>query len=102
LALLEQPGAAAERAQRSTDELQLWALTLLRYDSVMYHVCVFRWIRMMAVAYELKAPGIFEYMPLLLSIVPPDEVYRPRPQMLPDGEHVIEGLYPPPESVPAS
>lgn len=64
----------------------------------MYHVCVFRWIPMIASAYDYKVPGIFEYMPLLQKIVPYDEEYRPLPQMLGDGEHAIEGLYPPPES----
>jgi hypothetical protein len=98
LALLEQPETAAARAERSNDALQLWALTLLRYDHVMYHVCVFRWIPMIAAAYDYKVPGIFEYMPLLQQIVPYDEEYRPLPQMLTDGEHLIEGLYPPPES----
>jgi hypothetical protein len=97
LALLAHPEAAAARAQRSTDALQLWALTLLRYDQVIYHVCVFRWVQMIAAAHEYKAPGIFEYMPLLQSIVPDDEEYRPLPEKLANGEHRIEGLYPPPE-----
>ena len=71
---------------------------MTRHDIVLYHVCVFRWLKMLSDAYEYKLPGIFEYMPLLLSIVPPGEEYRPRPQLREDGEHVIEGLYPPPEA----
>jgi hypothetical protein len=105
LALLAQPEAAAARAERSSDALQLWTLTLLRYDHVMYHVCVFRWVQMIASAHDFNAPGIFEYTPLLQSIVPEDEEYRPRPQKHANGEHTIEGLYPPPDSpniVPAS
>jgi len=105
LALLAQPEAAAARAEQSTDALQLWTLTLLRYDHVMYHVCVFRWVQMIASAHDFNAPGIFEYTPLLQSIVPDDEEYRPRPQKHANGEHTIEGLYPPPDSpsiVPAS
>jgi hypothetical protein len=104
-ALIEQPQNAAARAETSSDEKQLWALTLLRNDLVMYHVCVFRWLKMLADAYEYKIPGIFEYMPLLLSIVPPSEEFRPHPQKRPDGEHEIEGLYPPPRDaagVPAT
>ncbi|HTU58246.1 MAG TPA: hypothetical protein VMF89_07425, partial [Polyangiales bacterium] len=105
LALLAQPEAAAARAERSSDALQLWTLTLLRYDHVMYHVCVFRWVQMIASAHDFDAPGIFEYTPLLQSIVPDDEEYRPRPQKHANGEHTIEGMYPPPDSqsiVPAS
>jgi hypothetical protein len=97
LALLAQPETAAARAERSSDALQLWALMLLRYDLVMYHVCVFRWINMIAAAYEYKAPGIFEYTPLLQSIVPDEEDYRPFTHKLANGEHTIDGLYPPPE-----
>ena len=98
LALLAQPEAAAARAERSSDALQLWTLTLLRYDHVMYHVRVFRWVQMIAAAYDYKVPGIFEYMPLLQHIVPDDEQYRPQPEKLADGEHRIEGLYPPPQA----
>ena len=96
LTLLAQPKAAAARAERSSDALQLWTLTLLRHDHVMYHVCVFRWVPMIAAAYDFKVPGIFEYMPLLQSLVPDDEEYRPRSQKLANGEHSVEGLYPPP------
>jgi hypothetical protein len=107
LALLAQPEAAAARAERSSDALQLWTLALLRYDHVMYHVCVFRWVQMIASAHDFNAPGIFEYTPLLQSIVPDDEEYRPMPQKHENGEHTIDGLYPPPDSptgniVPAS
>lgn len=105
LALLEQPQNAAARVASSSDERQLWALTLLRHDIVMYHVCVFRWLKMLADAHEYKVPGIFEYMPILLNMVPPSEVFRPRPRKRPDGEHEIEGLYPPPDdpvTVPAT
>jgi hypothetical protein len=94
-AILAQPETAAARAERSSDELQFWTLTLLRHDLVMSHVCVFRWLKMMADAHLYKIPGIFEYIPLMLSIVPPGEEFRPRTEMLPDGEHVVEGLYPP-------
>jgi hypothetical protein len=93
LTLLAQPENAAARVATSTDEKQLWALTMLRHDLVMYHVCVFRWLKMLADAHEYKIPGIFEYMPLLLSMVPRSEVFRPRPHKRPDGEHEIEGLY---------
>ncbi len=98
LALLTQPETAAARALRSSDALQLWSLALMRYDLVMYHISVFRWLKMMADPYEAKVPGIFEYIPLLVSIVPPDEVFRPHTQKCPDGDHVIEGLYPPQEA----
>jgi hypothetical protein len=96
-ALLDQPQDAAARVEASSDERQLWALALMRYDILMYHVCVFRWLKMLADAHEYKVPGIFEYMPLLLSLVPPAEEFRPQPFKRPDGEHEIEGLYPPPD-----
>jgi hypothetical protein len=97
MALLAQPEAAAARAEQSSDALQLWALALLRYDHVMYHVCVFRWVPMIASAYDYNVPGIFEYMPLLQGIVPDEEEYRPLSHKLEDGEHRVEGLYPPPD-----
>ena len=96
--LLAHPETAAARAERSSDATQLWTLTLLRHDLMMYHVCAFRWLKMMTDAHEYKIPGIFEFVPLMLSIVPPGEVYRPHTQMLPNGEHVIDGLYPPSEA----
>lgn len=98
LELLAHPETAAARAERSSDASQLWALALLRYDHLMYHVRVFRWVQMIAAAHEYKVPGIFEYIPLLQSIVPEDEEYRPQPQKLADGEHWIDGLYPPPDA----
>jgi hypothetical protein len=97
LELLEHPENAAARAATSTDEMQLWALAMLRHDIVMYHASVFRWLKMLADAHDYKVPGIFEYVPLLLTLVPPSEEYRPRPHLRDDGEHEIEGLYPPPE-----
>jgi hypothetical protein len=94
--ILAHPETAAARAERSSDETQLWTLTLLRHDLVMTHASAFRWAKMMADAYEYKLPGIFEYIPLLVSLKPPGEVYRPHTQLLADGEHIIEGFYPPP------
>jgi hypothetical protein len=99
LELLAQPETAAARAARSTDALQLWALTLLRHDIMMYHLCALRWFKVLGDAHKLQVPGFFEYTPLLIDLVPPGEVHRPSVQLLPDGEHLIEGLYPVPERI---
>jgi hypothetical protein len=98
LSLLAHPETAAARAEQSSDAMQLWTLTLLRHDLMMSHVCVFRWLKMLADAHEYKIPGIFEYVPLMVSLVPPGELFRPHTQKLADGEHVIDGLYPSPEA----
>jgi hypothetical protein len=94
--LLAHPERVAARAERSTDAQQLWALSLLRYDIMMAHVCCFRWSEIGRDSHRLGFPGIFEYYPVLSEIIPPEEEFRPRIEKHPDGEHGIEAFYPPP------
>jgi hypothetical protein len=95
LAQLKSPNTAAARAAQTTDETQIWALGLLRYDLMMMHVCAFRWSEMGKRCHAYDGPGIFEYYPLLAQIIPPDEEFCPEPVKLANGEFVIEGFYPP-------
>ena len=101
LALLAHPEKAAARAEQSTDETQLWTLTMIRYDLMMAHVSAFRWLDIAEEPYRMKVPGLFEYYPLMLTIVPPGEEYWPKQERQPDGEHVVAGLYPQSERLAA-
>jgi hypothetical protein len=94
--LLAHPEQVAARAALSTDATQLWALSLLRYDIMMAHVCAFRWSEIGRESHKLGVPGIFEYYPLLSEVIPRQEEFRPLIAKHPDGEHSIEAFYPPP------
>jgi hypothetical protein len=95
-ATLAEPARAIERAQRSSDATQFWALALLRYDQVMTHIATFRASEMGVQSRDEGLPGIFEYYDLLVQIEPPGEEFHTRFIKHPDGEHTIEGFYPPP------
>jgi hypothetical protein len=103
LAMLAAPERAAERAARTTDQTQLWALAMMRHEMMLLHVRCFRWNAIGMDGYKFKLHGIFEYAPLLMTVVPPDEEFRPEPHKHHDGEFSIEGLYARPgsESQPA-
>jgi hypothetical protein len=90
-----------ERFAASSDGNQLWGLALLRSELMMQHVCSFRWTDIGREYYEMKIPGLFEYYPLLKDIVPPDEEFIATVKKLPNGEHVIDGFYPPPTLSPS-
>jgi hypothetical protein len=47
-------------------------------------------------SHNIGIPGLFEYYPLLSSCPLPDEQWRPEVVMHANGEHTIEGFYPPP------
>jgi hypothetical protein len=93
-ALLEQPELAAERAARSSDEAQLWALSMFRYDLMLQHIRAFRWSLVGSDCHALKLHGIFEYYPLMAAYQPPDEEWLPTFVKDASGAHQIEGLYP--------
>jgi hypothetical protein len=95
-ALLAEPRRAVERAQSSTDATQLWAVGILRYDQVMANISTFRGSEMGLASVEQGLPGVFEYFDLLVKVVPRGEEFVPRFVLHPDGEHTIEGFYPPP------
>ncbi|MDB4991321.1 MAG: symbB, partial [Myxococcaceae bacterium] len=79
LEVLKQPSHAAERATRTTDETQLWTLAMVRYDMMIFHIRTFRWNMIGDHGHKYKIHGIFEYVPLLSKILPPDEEWRPMP-----------------------
>jgi hypothetical protein len=95
-AVLADPILAVERAQRTGDATQIWALTLIRYEQMMAHISAFRWCEIALRGHEQGLPGLFEYYYFLIAQVPPDEDFCPHPVKHPDGEHTIEGFYPPP------
>lgn len=95
-ALLAEPARAAARAQSSTDATQFWTLGLMRYERVMQNNYMLRASEMGVAAAEQGLPGMFEYADLLSKVVPPGEEFCPRFVLHPDGEHTIEGFYPPP------
>jgi hypothetical protein len=102
--VLADPAQAVERLKTSSDGNQLWGLALMRSELMMQHVCSFRWTDIGREYYEMKIPGLFEYYPLLKGIVPPDEEFIAVVKKLANGEHEIEGFYPPPglAALPAS
>jgi hypothetical protein len=95
-ALVANPTLAAARAATTTDNTQLWALALFRYDLMMLHVRAFRWTELGMRGHMYDGPGLFEYYPLLAAHVPPEEDFCPKPIKHPNGEYTIEGFYPPP------
>jgi hypothetical protein len=94
--MLEAPSRAAARAEGCSQESELRALSVLRSDLLLAHICVFRWLPMARETYEAKIPGLWEYYPLLAGYRPPEEDFCPVGVLQPNGEHVVEGLYPPP------
>jgi hypothetical protein len=68
----------------------------MRYERVMQHNYMLRASEMGVAAVEDGLPGMFEYDDLLSKVVPPGEEFCPRFVLHPDGEHTIEGFYPPP------
>lgn len=94
-ALLDHPERAAARAAESDDANALWALALLRYDLMMMHVRVFRWTELGLRGHMEKAPGLFEFYPLLAAHTPPEEDFRPHIVKHPDGQYTVDGFYPP-------
>ena len=95
-ALLADPQRAVERAQRSTDATQMWTVGLMRYDQVMANISTFRGSEMGLASVDEGMPGVFEYFQLLVQVVPRGEEFVPRFVLHPNGEHTIEGFYPPP------
>ena len=63
---------------------------------MMQHVCAFRWTNIGRENYAMKIPGLFEYFPLLETVVPKGEEFIQVVHKLPNGEHTIDDFYPPP------
>ena len=96
LETLATPARIVERAKTSSDATQLWGFALLRYDHFMTFVTVFKSTDIARLSKEWGIPGIFEYYDLFVKVVPPGEEFVPRPVLADDGEHTVDGLYPPP------
>jgi hypothetical protein len=102
LQLLAEPSHAAERARRTSDETQLWMLAMVRYDMMIFHIRTFRWNMIGDHGHKYKIHGIFEYVPVLSKVVPPDEEYRPIQQKHDNGEFTVDGIYASPDELPLS
>ncbi|HET8935630.1 MAG TPA: lipase maturation factor family protein [Polyangiales bacterium] len=94
-AMLDQPVGILERNERSTLESQLWAFALLRYDHLMSFALIFRVGEMGQQGSKVGMPGLFEYYELLANIELPQQEFALRTVKHPDGEHTVEGFYPP-------
>ena len=95
LAMLDQPSGIVERNERSSLQTQLWAFALLRYDHLMAFALIFRSSDLGGHAHKAGVPGLFEYYEILRNLPLPSEEFVLRPTKLPDGEYVVEDLYPP-------
>jgi hypothetical protein len=96
---LADPALVVARVAQSTDETQLWPLTMLRLHLMIAHMGAFRWTMIGAENYKLKIPGLFEYYPILSKTSMPGEEFCPEIVKHPNGEHTIEAFYPPPSEV---
>jgi hypothetical protein len=85
------------RLEQSSDARQLWTLAMVRHSSMVMHIATFRWTDMGKESHNIGIPGLFEYYPLLSSCPLPAEEWRPEVVMHANGEHTIEGFYPPPK-----
>ncbi|MDD9946476.1 MAG: lipase maturation factor family protein [Myxococcales bacterium] len=92
--LIEDPCLFSVRPE-PPEQHQIWILALVRYQQMMAQVASLRWCEIGTRAWEMGMPGLFEYFPLLSSVTPPDEAFRPQPVLHDSGEHTIEGFYPP-------
>jgi hypothetical protein len=95
LAMLEDPSRACARAERASKESELRALSVLRSDVLLSHLCAFRWFTMGRDLHEVNTPGLWEYYPLLSAHVPLEEDFCPVSVLHANGEHVVAGFYPP-------
>lgn len=94
--ILNEPARIVERARASSDATQLWAFAVLRYDQFMTFVTVFKATDIAKLSKEWGIPGIFEYYDIFSQVVPPGEDFVPRGVIHDNGEHTVDGLYPPP------
>ena len=93
LAILADPTLAAARAASTTDETQLWTQAMMRYDMMLFHIRTWRWNEIGSHGFKYGIHGIWEFYQLLISIEPPDEVFRPEIIKHDDGEFSVKELY---------
>jgi hypothetical protein len=93
-AMLDDPTLAAARAAESTDEAQLWAVCVFRYDIMLHHMRSFRWFLVGKDCHEMGLEGIFEYYPLMARYQPPDEEFCPVYVKQASGAHGVADFYP--------
>jgi hypothetical protein len=96
-AYLDDVPKVVERLAQSSDERQIWSLSMLRYQMMIGHMGAFRWTGLGADNFKAKVPGIFEYYPVLTRYPLPGEEFCPQITKRSDGDYVIAGFYPPPE-----
>jgi hypothetical protein len=94
--MLREPTGIVERAQRSGDATQIWTVALLRYEQLMAHISTFHASEMGLQSRQAELPGFFEYYDLVMQVTPPGEEFCPKIVKHEDGEHTVEGFYPPP------
>jgi hypothetical protein len=100
---LDSAERVVERLKSSSDLDQIWGLSMLRADLMIAHVLAFRWTQVGRDAYRMKAPGLFEYYPILAAYVPKQEEFALEfIGPMENGEHVVPGFYPPPREVMAA
>lgn len=95
-AMLAEPARIVERLKTSTDETQLWALAMLRYEQLMGAIMIVRTQDLVRLGHAWEMPGFFEYYPLLATVTPPGATFWPIPTLHENGEHTVEGFYPAP------
>jgi hypothetical protein len=99
-AYLEDVHKVVARLAESSDERQIWTLSVLRYQMMIAHMGSFRWTNLGADSHKANVPGIFEYYPVLSKYPPPCEEFRPQVTQHADGEYTIADFYPPESARP--
>jgi hypothetical protein len=89
-AMLRTPGAAAERAERQSDESALHFIGVVRNETIRYHGRALRIARRMTNAVEPFIPGILEFKELITRRVPDDEAWVPACERSASGEWSCE------------
>jgi lipase maturation factor 1 len=98
-AYLEDVHKVVARLAQSSDERQIWTLSMLRYQMMIGHMGAFRFTNLGSDLHKMNVPGIFEYYPVLSRYALPLEEFRPEVVKRTDGDYTIAGFYPPPKSV---
>jgi hypothetical protein len=90
--MLREPGRAAARAERQSDESALHLIGVVRNETIRYHGRALRIARRMTNVVEPFIPGILEFKELLTRHVPEDEDWLPICERAPNGEWSCEGF----------
>lgn len=99
--VLAEPGLAAERAQRQTDESALHLMAVFRPEIMAFHVQTQRIAKRITTALDMFIPGILEFRDVLTRDAPEDEVWLPVCERSEDGEWTVSGFESPDEPTAA-